>query len=527
MYIAPNSLLKLLNNVPLDNKYKHTLYFSNKSDQQDYFALQHKYSLIDYTYLREQKKIRVGIKADLLFDCNYLMYQNTSFGSKWFYAFITKVEYINNECTEISFEIDVMQTWLVGDDYNIKPSFVEREHVVNDEIGANRVDEKLEIGSYIIKNKTGTLDVDGVTNMIDMAYIVGISDLSPLSSETDKTIGRMYGNLYSGLTYWYFHKSKWTDLKAFLQTYIDAKKTDAIVFISSIPAFLVGTSSGAIQESETLPSLTVGLDKPYDNIDGYVPKNKKLFTYPYNLLYVTNNQGGYSEFRYEEFTSVTGQPDIRFGIIGNIAPSPMLQCCPVSYKVGSAGYDGMNTEYAIPMQGYPLCSWTDDVFKAWLVNNGINTAVNTMAGIGAILGGASTANAGIIAGGAMAVFNQMSQLYRASLQPDQAKGNTNGGTLNIATERQEFYFQKMQIRAEFAKKIDGFFTMYGYKVNELKVPNINGRPHWNYVKTIDITLVGSVPSEDMEKIQGIYNNGITFWKNASEVGNYILDNSML
>ena len=66
--------------------------------------------------------------------------------------------------------------------------------------------------------------------------------------------------------------------------------------------------------------------------------------------------------------------------------------------------------------------------------------------------------------------------------------------------------------------------MFGYATNRVKVPNRNSRPHWNYVKTIGCVVVGSVPADDMNSICSIYNNGITFWKKGTEVGNYSLDN---
>lgn len=74
--------------------------------------------------------------------------------------------------------------------------------------------------------------------------------------------------------------------------------------------------------------------------------------------------------------------------------------------------------------------------------------------------------------------------------------------------------------------IDDYFTMFGYAIKRVKVPNRNSRPHWNYVKTIGCTLTGSIPSDDMKKICNIYNNGITFWKNGSEIGHYELDNTV-
>lgn len=36
---------------------------------------------------------------------------------------------------------------------------------------------------------------------------------------------------------------------------------------------------------------------------GFTPKNNKCFVYPYNYLYVSNNQGSYNIFKYEEFST--------------------------------------------------------------------------------------------------------------------------------------------------------------------------------------------------------------------------------
>ncbi len=112
MYIEPKTNIKILKDVPLDTTYEHTLYFNNKIEQTNYFSSKVKYNLVNYTYQRVNRGVaRVGIDTDALYDCNYMMFQNTAYGTKWFYAFITSVEYHNNGCCDISFEIDVMQTW--------------------------------------------------------------------------------------------------------------------------------------------------------------------------------------------------------------------------------------------------------------------------------------------------------------------------------------------------------------------------------------------------------------------------------
>ena len=123
MYIQPQTNIKLLRNVPLDPTFDHTIWFGDATSQYNYFAGKQAFNLTDYTYQRVNKGVsRVGIKADSLYNCNYMMFQNTAYGNKWFYAFITSVEFVNNECSEISFEIDVIQTWFF--DYTIDMCFV-------------------------------------------------------------------------------------------------------------------------------------------------------------------------------------------------------------------------------------------------------------------------------------------------------------------------------------------------------------------------------------------------------------------
>ena len=96
MYINPQTNIRILSNVPLDTTYDHTIYFDSASAQYNYFISLQKYNLTNYTYQRVKRGVaRVGIKADNLYDCNYMMFQNTAYGNKWFYAFITSVEYIN------------------------------------------------------------------------------------------------------------------------------------------------------------------------------------------------------------------------------------------------------------------------------------------------------------------------------------------------------------------------------------------------------------------------------------------------
>ena len=98
--------------------------------------------------------------------------------------------------------------------------------------------------------------------------------------------------------------------------------------------------------------------------------------------------------------------------------------------------------------------------------------------------------------------------------------------LTYSSGNTDFTFYQMHIKSEYAQIIDKYFDMFGYKTNLVKVPNINSRPHWNYVKTVGCTLTGSVPADSMRHLCQIYDHGITFWNNGNEIGQYNLNNSM-
>jgi hypothetical protein len=139
MAFTPNTRVYLID-TPLDNKYKNTIHFDDIGDQHSYFFNNKKHEYDNVTYQRKNNSIRVDEHIDNLWDVNYVAYQNGSFNDKWFYAFITRMEYVSDRATDIFIETDVFQTWLF--DVEIKESFVVREHVDDDTIGKHLVDEQ-------------------------------------------------------------------------------------------------------------------------------------------------------------------------------------------------------------------------------------------------------------------------------------------------------------------------------------------------------------------------------------------------
>lgn len=211
------------------------------------------------------------------------------------------------------------------------------------------------------------------------------------------------------------------------------------------------------------------------------------------------------------------------------------KCTPTNYKLNG---ELENQDEGILGGNFPLLNWQIDNYGIWLRGNIINTTLGVSSdliqgviGATAMTAGFATGNlfaltegASIMAGGIEDIASRMAQKYEHSLVPNSSKGNTMNGDILAADNSNTFYFYSKSIKPEYAKIIDDYFSMFGYKVNEIKVPNINTRQNWNYIKTIGANIIGPIPQEDIEKIKKIFDNGITFWHSPGAYLNYTLPN---
>lgn len=184
---------------------------------------------------------------------------------------------------------------------------------------------------------------------------------------------------------------------------------------------------------------------------------------------------------------------------------------------------------------FPTLNWSNDEFVNWLTQNSVNiglgvasAGITILGGVGMMAtGGGALAGAGALVSGAMSIANQVGAVYQHSLQPNSARGNTNGGDINVCDHKNGFFFYNYSIKAEYARVIDDYFSMFGYKVNRVKTPNITGRQNWNYVKTIDCNFDGNIPQVDLNVIRAMFNNGVTLWHNPQTIYNYGYSNNII
>nr|DAR57827.1 MAG TPA: Major tail protein [Caudoviricetes sp.] len=505
MYIAPNSVVRILRNCPLDNTYDHTIYFSSASAQSTYFQSLTAYTHTNLSYNRVNRgQLKIQRKAEDMYNCNYMMFQNTSFGNRWFYAFITSVEYVSNEVSLITFEIDVMQTWFF--DVTLEQCFVEREHVMNDTIGANLQPEPVDLGDYVY---------DGFTTSGHMSdpVIVLNSNVNAKGEEIEPTL---VGGIFHGTGYMFADADNTGvgQIRAVLDRFgnWDELNENVVACYMYYRDFL----DTDVLTAQRPATYQISKSKNYSDLDGYTPKNNKLYTYPYNYLLVTTDSGDNVELHYEYFST----NDCQFNIVGDVAPNPEVICEPRFYK----GCNYLRNE-KLTISGFPQCTFNIDSFKAWLSQTASNpdlfASTAQSAATGATTGGAY----GAAAGAAMSLLSTAIGGAMAAASPPVIKGTAHT-SCSYASGAKDFYFMPTTITADFAERIDNFLDVYGYAVNEHKVPNRSGRAHWNYVKNKTTNLIGNAPADDVNKIVSIYNKGITFWRNGSEVGNYSLDNTL-
>lgn len=127
--------------------------------------------------------------------------------------------------------------------------------------------------------------------------------------------------------------------------------------------------------------------------------------------------------------------------------------------------------------------------------------------------------------GATKTASLIGQFRDAKLKPSISGGN-NTGDVNFSSDKNIFKLYKMRPKDEYIKIIDKYFTKYGYRINELKVPNIHTRQYFNYIQIADDFDLGygEIPSKHLKVINDTAKKGVTIWHNHEKIGDYTVNN---
>lgn len=554
--IGPSTTVRVCQSIPLDNTYTDTILFTSKSAQESYFASKTKKTYSGLTYQRLASNsttwaIFLEDVADYFYDCNYLCFQNGGFGNKWLYAFISDILYINENCTAITFEIDVMQTWLFN--FEIKKSFIERMHVADDTISRNVVEEGLNFMQRYEYYKIEPSGLFGGTSSDlskDYSSVVLIATSEDCDQDDELRGGEMIQNTYQGLKYIAFpiYQNPSACLEAlneWLKKMNESGKAGAINSISMVPAagLSMVPEDGWKHKAEVIDGVIreQSYEINYTNLDDdYVPKNNKLFCWPYHFFTITTMDGQSYDFKYEDIIEsdpIPGNAEMKFSFKYSFGPNPTYFMFPQYYMKHEN-----NIDYGVKLTGFPQCNWNFGVWENYYAQQDTNIALSMLA---SALGSVSSASGSVVSGAGskkglgvgtgLAIAQAGLSTLQAGLstfgglsvvksQPDQSKGANNVGGVNYNIETMDFWIIHKRLHWGYVVKIDDYFTKFGYRVNSTGVPNLHTRKYWNYLKLDQPSVTGNMPVGDMQMIKQILSNGITFW-HTTDVGNYDLNNN--
>lgn len=524
MVIQPQTIFEICRDVPLPSTYQHTILFESIADQDAYFVSKRSKRFTDFTYVRQNKCVRLPIVADTIYDCNYCRFKNVGYGNKWFYAFVTEVRYINNEVTEVYFKIDDFQTWLT--EMVVGNCYVEREHVADDTIGAHTVQENLPIGDYVIENQTHHTCGSGVA-----LYVLA-----------DNYEASIINNVYSPMLMVANKNSGIGGFEDILNAFAD--KPERIAMFTMVADKMI--NQGILQPFHE--SYTVGRGTLFSfNGDNYKPKNNKLYTYPYCLFTIDNFGVSIEQFKWEDFDNPM---QASFSWVGSVAPKPSMESIPINYKGLFPNDTTPNTaqQFGVTYDNFPMCPYAIDTFKAWVSSTGAKQINNMAAGVATTamlfmatqtvpgvngLTAATVASEGQVSTALMSAIgtavngaNTMVDYQYAKVHGQSLGGTVSESGMNWSEGRIGFRSTVYTIRPEFARIIDDYFTRFGYKVNRYKVPELRSRENFNYVKTMGCYIMGSIPNEAIVTISSAFDSGITLW-HTTDVGNYSLQNDIV
>lgn len=425
-YDAPSSEIYLIKNCPLDIGREHTIKFATPSAQFSYFTDPSRalHFFGQYTRINPlDNTIRVGLPYARVYECNYVAFNNASLlqEQKWYYGFITKVNYINEGTTEIEYSLDYMQTYLF--DFEVLPCLVEREHTATDNVGDNIVPEGLDIGEYVFNNSVYSgnqlLNPNGYIPCemgTEIVYLM-ISSIDVIETAkagyAKRDISDFYpvGGVFNGVGVYVFVTVE--DLGRYLS--FTEGLSDSVAAICPFPAALISWDCVHFEPSPSSHH-TNGIGRLYDDnghtsvierdlssnvsfsytivnpnthqtetrtvivrsgfniplfrgnlIDNYRPWNNKLYTAPFCWVCVDTKTGEQQLYRPELFST-----RINFGFVTAPSADPKILAYPLYYRGTDKNYE----EGITKNNAYPYCAWTYDNFKTWIAQNSANLALS-------------------------------------------------------------------------------------------------------------------------------------------------------
>lgn len=493
---------------------------------------------------------------------NYLIFKNKN---KFYYAFITECEWASDNATKIYYKIDYFQTYQT--DISFNDCYILRKIVTDDTLFSNCLDEDIGVARYTSTSKpVFYIDIQNYDIwVIDSRKLYYNNEIDPGTKLISNNLGTPYPTPFT-----IFIASTAEELSYTLDLYNSGGEYDfqKIVSIQLVPKLItqlfntvtaliykktsketfeqIGHTPLRIFVNNNITSPIYNVIKiPYNDLIGLglysnVPaiKNNKCYTGQFMKLKYRVQSVGDHEIRPEDVLTATDSDGnilitrtIAFVNDVNMSISIPSRNCPNTY------IDAFDVSLSIPIP------FTSSSFAEWYSSNKLKIVGASIAyiagilltGVGVGLAGAGAATTSVVPYGtisnlpnysrmsqqAMTVGNKMGavggvslgnllmQGYQASKLPDRVSLASNESV--ISRRGFSIDFIGTAPSAEDITRIDNYFSMFGYRVNEYAVPNPYSHVNWDYIQTGNCTISGDIPLDAKLQIENQFNSGVRLW----------------
>lgn len=592
-------LVRIFSGIPFTSDYKHTRWFSSQAQQLAYFDSQnvvHTMSEVKFIGSNANRGANpyttVNAPYDKIYNANYMMFENTKYENRWFYAFITHMEWVSSSSTRVYFKIDTLQSWM--HQMQFKPSYVIREHTREYNADGtpviNTIDEGLDYGTeyetvagkhyqpfkglqwLVIQATREIHDSEENDQQIAPAfigapqplttYVVPIDRVSSVRfpqvnvsfQSTQTTRGEVsFTHVVEELLKEIYKNDN--SVNAVVNIYVTENTGLPITNVTLTPnGFDVSIGNLAIlnhveiggfnvlrverMSEYTYVQETDGQYDIYAQLDK--PPESKILMYPYTKVVMDDFRGGRQDLQVEYLPN---------GKITLLAKGSLGNGNKTSYA--AKGYNG-NSDYntmenAIINENTNDITIINDYTSAYMQGNAnslrnkidstaFNGILNTIGSTTQGLGAAGTRQPLAAAQGVTDLVSTAGNSVLNIQAIDVKMKDINNIPPSVSKMGGNIFFSFgnrytgisliiKQIKPEYKRKLQDFFKCYGYKVNRVKVPNLDTRTAFNYVQTESANITGRVPNEDLNELRAIFDGGVTLW-HINNVGDYTVSNGV-
>lgn len=530
-----NTTVQLLHDVPLSPRMPHRIRFASASARESYFAGKVYNSQTEIQLQRVEGIYRLPVALDdAIAACNYMRWQNKT--GQWYYAFITSMEYMNSNLTRVEFEVDAWTTFQF--DLTWGDCFIERECVSIDNIGTHTLPEDISLGTLQYSQFPDTIPIqaNGNVSLAPAIFIDNAYRLPEIAGEY--SFNRVTNNLPQSLVVWSGTRggtyNTWqTQLNQYLEGMAGIGKLEGIVSATFLPTFVFENADPNVVASEGTASplygyyfdfsdagmVSTSYTQPIDvkwNSPTY--NNNKMYTFPFNYYFLTNNNGDRIDLQPEYMALDTSgtldysKRQLSLTFRCDITPTPTLTAIPTDYQGG-----GLST-HATTLQNFPIMATTGNAYANWVGGHAASLSTGLIMGGLGIGVSMATQNLSGISQSTNSMIDTAVTMADKSRMPDTVLSMP-GNIGNYAAQKFGFSIVKCQVKGEYGAMIDNYFSMYGYKVNRMGTPEFGTRQYWNFYKIPSCVVYGDIPGDYLEQIRDLFINGVTLW-NTADVGNY-------